>query len=113
MTINYINKLDSMNLKDLYSHLQRKFKLHTISGMDINGNCFYAFSDIRIMNRKFLYVPDTGYGVSDHDALLNLFSKYMSNRLLLRRRTNRGELYFTTKLRKEIKNYIKKEYKCV
>ena len=92
-----------MRDKEIFEYLSAKFKLLPIIGKDVDGNYFCTFYEIRVLNRKFLFIKDTGYGLTKEEALKDLFEIYMNKKYLIRKKTNKGYIYFTTKIRKEIK----------
>ena len=95
--------------REIFNQLSVKFNLLPIIGKDIDNNYYILFYEIRIMNRKYLFTNDTGYGINEEEAIKNLFNIYLDKRYLIRKKTNKGYIYFTTKMRNEIKKMLKKE----
>lgn len=92
---------------EILKQISVKFKLLPIIGKDKDGNYYCYFYNIRVLNRRFLFTQDTGYGKNEDEAIENLFKIYLNRRFMLRRKTNKGYIYFTTKMRKELKKLLK------
>ena len=113
MLINYFDHIDSIDFDPLLSLLNKKYKLRTVTDLDIDGKHYVYLDGIRILNSRFLYTSDTARGDTYEEAVRNLIRLYLDRSIRIRKRTPRGEVYFTGKMRLEIKRYIIRWIECI